>query len=297
MTPTPPDIALDLFALALRRHQAGDLDRAEHLYRQALQADPGHADAWHGLGVLASQRGRPDRAFAEAYGNLGHVLYKQGKLAEALANLREAVRLKPDLAAAHNELGATLGALGLPPEAGRHLQQALWLEPDHPEANNKTARLSPGTWKTPIGGCGGAGPRQGNRNPRGQRLWTGPLLEITPFHLGSCRRTCHAALLPILPSFRRLRRPLFYPENAELLLLEALVLREQGDFPAAEARLLRLLAGQEKGYFTSVAAGQRGYEGRYHLAAVYQEMCRHADAEAQRNLAVLLRQQGRAGVA
>jgi hypothetical protein len=36
----------DLFAEALRHHRAGDLPRAEHLYRRLLQADAAHAGAW-----------------------------------------------------------------------------------------------------------------------------------------------------------------------------------------------------------------------------------------------------------
>ena len=46
----------------LDRHRAGDLDGAETLYRQVLQADPDHAAAWHLLGVLATHRGQPDQA-------------------------------------------------------------------------------------------------------------------------------------------------------------------------------------------------------------------------------------------
>ena len=52
----------DALALALHHHRAGDLPRAEHLYRHALQLDPAHADAWHGLGLVACQRGQPQAA-------------------------------------------------------------------------------------------------------------------------------------------------------------------------------------------------------------------------------------------
>ena len=36
-----------MFELALKYHQAGDLHQAESLYRQILQVDPQHADALH----------------------------------------------------------------------------------------------------------------------------------------------------------------------------------------------------------------------------------------------------------
>ena len=45
----------DLLARALPYHRAGDLDRAEPLYRQALECDPSNADAWHLLGELCTQ--------------------------------------------------------------------------------------------------------------------------------------------------------------------------------------------------------------------------------------------------
>jgi Flp pilus assembly protein TadD len=52
----------EVFADALRHHQAGLLNEAERLYRQILQVDPGHAHALHLLGVLALRVGRNDIA-------------------------------------------------------------------------------------------------------------------------------------------------------------------------------------------------------------------------------------------
>ncbi len=51
---------------------------------------------------------KPDDA--AAHDNLGAALYLQGKLDEAVAEFREAIRLKPDYAAAHNNFGAALKA-------------------------------------------------------------------------------------------------------------------------------------------------------------------------------------------
>src|SRR5215831_15097036 len=96
----------DVLTLARQRHQANDLDGAEHLYRHALQADPAQADAWHGLGVLAGHRGRPDRAVellgkalalnpqaAPYHFNRGVACRSLGRLDEALACFRRAVEL------------------------------------------------------------------------------------------------------------------------------------------------------------------------------------------------------------
>jgi len=50
------------FELALRHHQAGQLQQAEHIYRQILAQQPKHADALHFLGLIAHQAGRHDMA-------------------------------------------------------------------------------------------------------------------------------------------------------------------------------------------------------------------------------------------
>ncbi|TLD44077.1 MAG: Beta-barrel assembly-enhancing protease [Accumulibacter sp.] len=60
----PPVAALDgalaqALAKARQCHQAGQLRAAEELYRAILQAQPGHAAANHGLGVLEVERAQP----------------------------------------------------------------------------------------------------------------------------------------------------------------------------------------------------------------------------------------------
>jgi predicted O-linked N-acetylglucosamine transferase (SPINDLY family) len=133
--------------VARQRHLAGDLDGAEPLYRQALLADPGHADAWHGLGLLASQRGHPDRAlelYAKALAlkpdvaayhlNRGVACHALGRLEDALASFKRAVDLKPDFAQAHNNLANVLSEQGHTAQALTHWHKALELQPDYAEA-------------------------------------------------------------------------------------------------------------------------------------------------------------------
>jgi GT2 family glycosyltransferase/Flp pilus assembly protein TadD len=72
-----------------------------------------------------------------------------------------------------------------------------------------------------------------------------------------------------------------YPDDAELLFDEGLLLRETGDLAGAEACLLRLLAAREGGHFASVDTGLRGYKTRHNLAVVYHQQGRHAEARAQ----------------
>ena len=50
--------------------------------------------------------------YAEAHNNLGVALASQGRISEAIAEYREALRLKPDLAPALYELAWILATMG-----------------------------------------------------------------------------------------------------------------------------------------------------------------------------------------
>jgi protein O-GlcNAc transferase len=134
---------------ALQFHRAGDLQRAEALYQQILQAAPEQPDALHLLGVVALQQGRSEAAVgfigrslrqrpdhAEAHSNLGNALVKLGRLEEAAECHRQALRLRPDLAGAHSNLGNVLKQQGKLAEAAACYRHALRLRPDHAEAHN-----------------------------------------------------------------------------------------------------------------------------------------------------------------
>ena len=136
-------------ALAFQHHQKGNLPQAEQLYGQILQADPGHVDALHLLGVIAHHNGRLEAAmdhftraltikpdFAEAYSNMGIALRDQGKLAEALGCYRRALELKPDFAEAYNNMGIALRDQGKLEEAIACCRRALDLRPDFADAHN-----------------------------------------------------------------------------------------------------------------------------------------------------------------
>lgn len=103
----------DVFMLAVRHHEVGNLPQAERLYRQVLQAEPANADALHLLGVLAHQAGRQD--LAELY-------------------VRQALALKPQEPSFHSNLGLIYQALGRPGEAAACHWRAACLQPDFPEA-------------------------------------------------------------------------------------------------------------------------------------------------------------------
>jgi tetratricopeptide (TPR) repeat protein len=143
----PMSTLAERFNLAVGYHQSGQLGPAENLYIEILQSDPGHADTWHLLGLLAGQVGRPDLAeqyisqslrfrpdFAPAHFNLAVVHGGRGKLDEAETCCRAALSLKPDYAEAHNYLGAILHEQGKHPEAAACCREALSLKPDFVDA-------------------------------------------------------------------------------------------------------------------------------------------------------------------
>src|SRR5262249_53504121 len=107
----------EFLALGLEHHQAGRVTEAEACYRRVLATQPDHSDALHLLGVIAQQVKRYDVAvdlIGQAikrnghpvyFSNLGVVLNDQGKLEEAIAAYRQAIRIKPDFAEAYSNLG------------------------------------------------------------------------------------------------------------------------------------------------------------------------------------------------
>jgi hypothetical protein len=64
----------------------------------------------------------------------GHALTELGRLGEAAAYLRQAIRLKPAMAQAHNNLGLALAELGRFAEAEAAYEAALAIDPKMPEA-------------------------------------------------------------------------------------------------------------------------------------------------------------------
>ena len=134
---------------AIKHHQVGQLQPAEHIYRQVLAADPNNADANHLLGVIVSQAGQNDAAihlirkairskpeYAAAHYNLGNALKDQGHLEEAADSYRQALTIKPDYAEAHYNLGNALKDQGQLKEAADSYRQALSIKPDNADAHN-----------------------------------------------------------------------------------------------------------------------------------------------------------------
>jgi len=81
---------LQLLQQAIGFHTAGDLARAERIYREVLAQDPVHPIALHYLGIFLHQNGQHD---------------------EGVQSIRLSCALQPDNAAWHNDLGNVLFAL------------------------------------------------------------------------------------------------------------------------------------------------------------------------------------------
>ena len=100
------------------------------------------------LGPLLAQQGKIEEAaahykealrikpnYAEAYNNLGILLARQGKIEEAAAHYNEALRIKPNYPEVYNNLGSLLARQGKIEEAAAHYRQALRIKPNYAEAH------------------------------------------------------------------------------------------------------------------------------------------------------------------
>ncbi len=121
----------------------------ETVWRRAVDVDPRSGIARANLGAALSAHGRTEEAMAElreairlrpgypdAHLSLGLMLAQGGDPAGAVPHFSEALRLWPRFAEAHNNLGAALAVQGRRDEALSHFREALRLNPDYAEARN-----------------------------------------------------------------------------------------------------------------------------------------------------------------
>lgn len=141
-------------ARAIEAHQAGRLGEAEKLYREVLAANPSHAAALHGLGVVALQAGHFAPA-AELFGraaavtdsepavlnNWGIALARLGRPLEARHRFEAALANQPRFADALVNLGHALADLGETEAALARLRTAVEVAPDSIEARCGAGRV------------------------------------------------------------------------------------------------------------------------------------------------------------
>ena len=109
MQKTPPDVQRILVD-AVQHHQAGRLDEAIELYRQALVLGLEYVGVHNNLGTALFEQDKLDQSEAsyrlaltfgpgdaESHNNLGTVFYQQGKLDAAVARYHEPRGQCPDI--------------------------------------------------------------------------------------------------------------------------------------------------------------------------------------------------------
>jgi hypothetical protein len=124
------------------------------LWTRALDATTDNYRARNAVGALLIDQGRLDEAivdlreavrlepaYADAHNNLGAALARHGQLDDAIVAYREALRLAPDLALAHNNLGIALARTGSLDAAIGELRAAARLSPNRPDFHYNLAVL------------------------------------------------------------------------------------------------------------------------------------------------------------
>lgn len=91
--------------------------------------------------TVLSQALALDPEQAQVHTTLGDVLRQLGQLTEAIEHCRRAIRIDPGLAAAHSNLGNALLESGRIEEAEANYRRALSLDPDRPEVYSNLAKL------------------------------------------------------------------------------------------------------------------------------------------------------------
>lgn len=143
-----------MFLTAIAYHQRGELQRAEHLYREILRQDPVHADALNMLGVIGCQSGQlnagadlisraiainPDNA--DYHNNLGMAAADMKRLSDAIKSFEQAISLKPRFAEAHFNLANMLRESDEAKRAISHYRKALRIRPDYADAGSNLGNL------------------------------------------------------------------------------------------------------------------------------------------------------------
>jgi tetratricopeptide (TPR) repeat protein len=138
-----------LFARVLRRQGRPDeakveSDREIALYREMIRKNPGDAEARQDFAEALFDQGMWNEGLKELreviriapssnpFGTVGSAFYSGGKVEQAIALYREAIRLKPADADAHNNLGYCLLDFGEVTTSLTEIREALRLEPKNP---------------------------------------------------------------------------------------------------------------------------------------------------------------------
>jgi protein O-GlcNAc transferase len=144
----------DTLKLAIKLHNAHDVEEARGLYEKILKQDANHPDANHLAGIISLSIGNIDDAstkFKKAikvqpneaiyYNSLGNLFKIENKIEEALGAYSQAVGINPGLHEAQHNLGRILEKIGSLDDAKYHLGEAVQADPTSYESNFSLARI------------------------------------------------------------------------------------------------------------------------------------------------------------
>ena len=146
----PAQVVNDLLTLL----NSGPLELLETKAKEAIQLWPTQAVGWKAIGLLRLMQGRSADAIeplteavklapedAQLHQNLASALLGLEQFEAAAASYRQALKLNPNYVQAHNNLGIALMNLGQNSESQTCYQQALALKQDFVEAHNNLGNL------------------------------------------------------------------------------------------------------------------------------------------------------------
>jgi eukaryotic-like serine/threonine-protein kinase len=147
---------------------AGELNEAIDIYREAIRIDPEYAAAHAALGAALAECGHGEEALnayrkaiqispgdAVIHFNLGILLQNNGQHDQALAAFRQAIQIEPDFREAHDALGSALFNRGQMEEAVNEFRAAIQSSPPRTPsgrtAPSPVAEPSPAQRRTNLG--------------------------------------------------------------------------------------------------------------------------------------------------
>jgi Tfp pilus assembly protein PilF len=149
-----PGLVEARYNLGTQYFKLGKYGEAIHELTETVRLEPGHANAWNNLGV-ALARVSHHRDAINAYKSalqirpastetlmLLSISIFEVSPADAIAPLKEAVRLDPYGADALNSLGVVYSKIGKAREAAQSFRQALAVRPDYPAAMYNLGAMS-----------------------------------------------------------------------------------------------------------------------------------------------------------
>ena len=142
-----PEDEKRLATLALCYQYLENFDAAIEAYDKSLAIKPNNADAYGNMGVTLQKQGKLEEAieaykraiainpsYANVYNNMGNALKEQGKPEEAIEAYKKALAIEPDNADVFNNMGVTLQEQGKLEEAIEAYIKALVINPEYAEA-------------------------------------------------------------------------------------------------------------------------------------------------------------------